>query len=303
MGMSGFTESVKKNGINILFNEPMSRHTTFRIGGNADVFINIQTEEELIFCITTAKQENIPYFVCGKGSDLLVSDGGIEGAVFCLLDMKGIEISGNMVFVKAGQSMQTLCLELQKSGLSGLEFAYGIPGTLGGAVYMNAGAYGGEIADRIVSVRYLDKSGAVKEIKKEDMCLGYRSSIFQTNGGVILSAVFELENGDSAEILDRMNEYLKRRKEKQPLEFPSAGSVFKRPEGNFAGTLIEKSGLKGEKIGGAKVSEKHAGFIINIGNATSGDVRALIEKIQKKVFLDSKVMLQPEVIFVGRWEE
>ncbi|MBR6902312.1 MAG: UDP-N-acetylmuramate dehydrogenase [Clostridia bacterium] len=298
--MSEFTESVKKNGIDILFNEPMSRHTTFRIGGNADVFINIETEEELILCLCAAKQENIPYFICGKGSDLLVSDSGIEGAVFCLSGMKGIEISGNRVCVKAGQSMQTLCLELQKSGLSGLEFAYGIPGTVGGAVYMNAGAYGGEIADRIVSARYLDKSGTVKEIKKEDMGLGYRNSVFQTNGGVILSAVFELQYGDSAEILNKMNEYLKRRKDKQPIELPSAGSVFKRPEGNFAGTLIEKSGLKGEKVGGAKVSEKHAGFIVNTGEATSADVKALIEKIQKKVFSDSGINLQPEVIFVGR---
>lgn len=303
MGVSEFTESVKENGINILFNEPMSRHTTFRIGGNADMFINIETEEELIFCISAANQGNIPYFICGKGSDLLVSDRGIEGAVLCLSGMKGIEISGVIVCVKAGQSMQTLCLELQKCGLSGLEFAYGIPGTVGGAVYMNAGAYGGEIADRIVSVRYLDNSGTVKEIKKEDMGLGYRSSIFQTNGGVILSAVFRLESGDSAEILNRMNEYLKRRKDKQPLELPSAGSVFKRPQGNFAGTLIEKSGLKGEKIGGAKVSEKHAGFIVNTGKATSTDVKALIDRIQKKVFSDSGISLEPEVIFVGRWEE
>lgn len=302
MGMSEFTEKVKKNGINILFKEPMSRHTTFRIGGNADVFINIETEEELIFCISAARQCDVPYFICGKGSDLLVSDEGIEGAVFCLSGMKGIEISGVRVCVKAGQSMQTLCLELQRRGLSGLEFAYGIPGTVGGAVYMNAGAYGGEIADRIVSARYLDKSGTVKEIKKEDMGLGYRSSIFQTNGGVILSAVFRLENGDSADILNKMNEYLKRRKEKQPIELPSAGSVFKRPQGNFAGTLIEKSGLKGEKTGGAKVSEKHAGFIVNTGKATSADVKALIEKIQEKVFSDSGIRLEPEVIFLGRWE-
>lgn len=293
-------ECIRKRGISVFTNEPMSRHTTFKIGGGADVFISVKTEEELLFSVTEAKKANLPLLVIGKGSDLLVSDKGVEGAVITLCEMKGISISGQSVTVSAGQSMQTFCLELQRAGLSGLEFAYGIPGTVGGAVYMNAGAYGGEISEKIVSVRYLDKTGEIKEIKKADMKFGYRRSIFQENGGIILSAVFELQKDEPEKILKQMNEYLARRKEKQPLEFPSAGSVFKRPEGNFAGALIEKSGLKGERCGGARVSEKHAGFIINTGGATSEDVKKLIEKIQVKVFADSGIKLEPEVIFIGR---
>lgn len=296
-----FVESIKNRGIELFVSEPMSKHTTFKTGGNADCFINVKNEEELIFCINSAKSTNTPYFVCGKGSNLIVSDSGIDGAVICLNNMSGIKIAGNTAVVSAGQSVQSFCLSLQKAGLSGLEFAYGIPGSLGGAVYMNAGAYGGEIKDCIVSARYLDTSGEIKEISKDDMRLSYRKSIFRENGGIILSVKFEFKEDDSAEILKKMNEYLSRRKEKQPLEFPSAGSVFKRPAGNFAGTLIEKSGLKGESIGGAKVSEKHAGFIVNTGGATSSDIKALIEKIRSKVLKDSGVKLETEVIFIGRW--
>ena len=301
MGETHFVECIKNRGINLLISEPMSRHTTFKTGGNADYFINVKSEEELIFCINAAKGTNTPYSVCGRGSNLLVSDSGIDGAVICLNNMSGIKISENRALVSAGQSVQSFCLSLQKAGLSGLEFAYGIPGSLGGAVYMNAGAYGGEIKDSIVSARYLDTSGEIKDITKEDMCFSYRKSIFKENGGIVLSAVFEFRKGESSEILEKMNEYLSRRKEKQPLEFPSAGSVFKRPEGNFAGTLIEKSGLKGESIGGARVSEKHAGFIVNTGGATSSDVKALIEKVQAKVLKDSGVKLDTEVILIGRW--
>lgn len=300
MGKAEFIESIKNRGIKFSPNEPMSRHTTFKIGGPADVFVSVRDADELAFCLAAAKAQNVPYFICGKGSDLLVSDGGVEGAVITLNDMRKTVIDGTSVTVEAGQSVQALCLTLQKAGLSGFEFAYGIPGTVGGAVYMNAGAYGGETADRVVSVKYLDASGEIKEITKENADFSYRNSVFQQNGGIILSAKFEFCRGDSREILDRMNGYLARRKAKQPLEFPSAGSVFRRPEGNFAGTLIEKSGLKGARIGGAAVSEKHAGFIVNTGGATSEDVKKLIEKIQKKVLSDSGVELQTEVIFIGR---
>lgn len=300
MGVTRFIECIEKRGMEILLDEPMSRHTTFKIGGNADVFIRPRKEDELIFAAGAARRENVPYFICGKGSDLLVSDGGIEGAVICLDKMRGIGIDGNKVTAAAGQSVQSLCSALCKAGLSGLEFAYGIPGTVGGAVYMNAGAYGGEIKDCIISARYLDKSGDIKEIKAEDMLLSYRKSVFQENGGIILSATFRFEYGDPEEIMAEMNGYLLKRKAKQPLTMPSAGSVFRRPEGNFAGTLIEKSGLKGERCGGAMVSEKHAGFIVNTGGATSKDVKTLIEKIQKKVLEDSGVALRREVIFVGR---
>ena len=300
MGKAEFIRNIKDRGIAISELEPMKKHTTFKIGGNADVFVSVKNEDELIFSIEAAKCQAVPFYVIGKGSDLLVSDEGVEGAVICLEKMRGIDINGSTVTVSAGQSLQSMCIEIQKSGLSGFEFAYGIPGTVGGAVYMNAGAYGGEIKDCIISARYLDKSGEIKEITAEDMRLSYRKSIFQENGGIILSAVFEFEKDDKDRIQEKMNDYLSRRKEKQPLEFPSAGSVFKRPEGNFAGTLIEKSGLKGAKIGGAKVSEKHAGFIVNTGGATGSDVKELIKKIQEKVLLDSGVELKTEVIFIGR---
>ncbi|MBR4910149.1 MAG: UDP-N-acetylmuramate dehydrogenase [Clostridia bacterium] len=298
--MNGFIKLLTENRISFSENEPMSRHTTFKIGGNADIFVTVKTEEELILAAGAAKAAGVPFFICGRGSDLLVSDKGIEGAVICLSGMEGVAINGDTVTVSAGQSMVGMCLALQKAGLSGFEFAYGIPGTVGGAVYMNAGAYGGEIKDNIVSARFLTAEGEIKEIKKEDMRLAYRTSIFQQNGGVILSAVFRFEKGDKAEIFNKMEDYMSRRKAKQPLEYPSAGSVFKRPEGNFAGALIEKSGLKGERCGGAMVSDKHCGFIVNTGGATCADVMRLIEKIQEKVLAESKVKLEREVIYVGR---
>lgn len=300
MGKHEFTNELKKHGIAFSAYEPMSRHTTFKIGGNADVFVLPKSEEELIFCIKTAGKCSVPFCIIGNGSNILASDDGVEGAVICLLNMKGIKISGDTAVVLAGQSLMSFCMTLQRKGLSGLEFAYGIPGTVGGAVYMNAGAYGGEIKDAVVSVRYLDKSGKICVMDKEQMNLRYRSSIFQENGGIILSAEFRLNKDDSDKILERMNEYLSRRKEKQPVDLPSAGSTFRRPEGNYAGTLIEKSGLKGKKTGGAQVSEKHAGFIVNTGGAKSRDVVSLIEKIQAKVLNDSGVKLQTEVIFLGR---
>ena len=300
MGKAEFIEEVKKRGIKFSENELMSRHTTFKIGGPADIFISVKDAEELSFCVSAAETANVPYFICGRGSDLLVSDEGVEGAVITLTDMHGITIDGTKVTAEAGQSVQALCTVLQKAGLSGLEFAYGIPGTVGGAVYMNAGAYGGEIADCIASVKYLDISGKIKEINKENAEFFYRHSAFQQNGGIVLSAQFNLGYGNSEKILERMNDYLSRRKAKQPLEYPSAGSVFKRPAGNFAGTLIEKSGLKGIREGGAMVSDKHAGFIVNTGGATCKDVKNLIERIQNKVLSDSGIELQTEVIYIGR---
>ena len=300
MGKSEFIKAIKDRGTAFFENEPMSKHTTFKIGGNADVFVTPKDEDELVFTVSAARRAALPYFVTGNGSDLLVSDKGIEGAVICLDKMRGISVMENTVTVCAGQSVMSLCSFLQKRGLSGLEFAYGIPGTVGGAVYMNAGAYGGEIKDVTVSVRYLDKSGVITEIGKEDLCFSYRKSVFQENGGIILSATFLLDKDDPEKILERMNDYYSRRTSKQPLEYPSAGSVFRRPEGNFAGTLIEKSELKGVSVGGAAVSEKHAGFIVNTGGATSEDVRRLIEIIRQKVLADSGIELQTEVIFIGR---
>ena len=300
MGRAEFIGKIKDRGITFLTDEPMKKHTTFKIGGGAETFISVKNEDELLFAVREARQREIPVFIVGKGSNLLVSDGGIDGAVICLDKMKGVRITGDTVTAAAGESLQALCLRLQKAGLSGLEFAYGIPGTVGGAVFMNAGAYGGEMADRIVSARYLDTFGEIREIDNAGMKLGYRNSIFRQNEGIILSVKLKLSADSPENIRRKMDDFLSRRKEKQPLEFPSAGSVFKRPEGNFAGTLIEKSGLKGKSVGGAAVSRKHAGFIVNTGGATSRDVTELIEIIQNKVFKDSGVMLQTEVIYIGR---
>ncbi|MBR5922961.1 MAG: UDP-N-acetylmuramate dehydrogenase [Clostridia bacterium] len=300
MGKAEYISELNSRGVAFLTDEPMKKHTTFKIGGNADIFVSPENEDELIFAVSAARAKGLHFCIIGNGSDLLVSDGGVEGAVICLDKMRGISAEGDTVTVFAGQSMMSLCTYLQKAGLSGLEFAYGIPGTVGGAVYMNAGAYGGEINDVIVSARFLGKSGEIKEITKEEMRLSYRKSVFQENGGIIISAKLRLKKDDPEKILERMNDYYGRRVSKQPLDYPSAGSVFRRPEGNFAGALIEKSGLKGERVGGAQVSEKHAGFIINIGGATCEDVRKLIERIREKVLSDSGVTLDTEVIFIGR---
>ena len=230
----------------------------------------------------------------------MVSDGGIEGAVISLSGINGISAEGEKITCGAGAMLSSVCLKALSLSLTGLEFAYGIPGTAGGALYMNAGAYGGQIADVIESAECLNAAGDIKTLKKEDMQLGYRSSIFKKGGLIIISLTLALKKGDKAEIKAEMDDLLNRRKQKQPLEYPSAGSTFKRPEGYFAGALIEKNGLKGSAVGGAQVSEKHAGFVINRGGATAADVKALIGKIQKKVFENDGVMLEPEVIFTGR---
>ena len=236
----------------------------------------------------------------GNGSNLLVSDGGIEGAVISLAGINGISSDGEKITCGAGAMLSSVCLKALSLSLTGLEFAYGIPGTAGGALYMNAGAYGGQMADVIESAECLTASGEIKTLKKEDMQLGYRSSVFKNGGLIIISLTLALKKGDKTEIKAEMDDLLNRRKQKQPLEYPSAGSTFKRPEGYFAGALIEKNGLKGLTVGGAQVSEKHAGFVINRGGATAADVKALIGKIQKKVFENDGVMLEPEVIFTGR---
>ena len=242
----------------------------------------------------------IPYFILGNGSNLLVSDGGIEGAVISLSGINGISSDGEKITCGAGAMLSSVCLKALSLSLTGLEFAYGIPGMAGGALYMNAGAYGGQMADVIESAECLTASGEIKTLKKEDMRLGYRSSVFKNGGLIIISLTLALKKGDKTEIKTEMDDLLNRRKQKQPLEYPSAGSTFKRPEGYFAGALIEKNGLKGLTVGGAQVSEKHAGFVINRGGATAADVKALIGKIQKKVFENDGVMLEPEVIFKGR---
>ncbi len=294
--------TAKLSNLNIEYtlNEPMSRHTTFKIGGAADVFIKIKTVDELKLVIGTAQDFNLPYFVIGKGSNLLVSDKGIEGVVISLEHLNNIKIDANTVTCGAGVGLMTLCSAAQKAGLSGLEFAFGIPGTVGGALYMNAGAYGGEMSQVVTSATALDSDGNIIKFNLEQMKLGYRTSAFKSTDLIILEVVFKLTAADTGEIKAKMDDFFARRRDKQPLEYPSAGSTFKRPEGYFAGALIEQNNLKGVSVGGAEVSTKHAGFIINKGGATANDVRALIKHVQNTVKTADGVELEPEVIFVGR---
>ncbi len=300
MKLDNFVSELSNQKIEYVLAEPMSRHTTFKIGGDADVFVRVKTVDELKAVIALAKQCNIPCFVIGKGSNLLVSDNGIAGVVISLEHLNDIKIDGNTVICGAGASLMALCTTAQKAALSGLEFAFGIPGTVGGALYMNAGAYGGEMSQVVVSATALDADGNIKEFDLNQMQLGYRTSAFKNSDLIILTVRFKLNRGDSKQIKDKMDDFFGRRRDKQPLEYPSAGSTFKRPEGYFAGALIEQNNLKGVSVGGAKVSEKHAGFVINAGNATAADVKGLIKKVQDTVKSANGVSLEPEVIFVGR---
>ena len=283
-------------------NYPLKKHTSFKVGGDADIAIFPNSREEIITALKTLKENNIPVTLMGRGSNMVVSDKGIEGAVLVLADnfaeMK--QISPEIIEASAGVKLSNLCMFAMKRGLGGLEFAYGIPGTVGGAVFMNAGAYDGETAKVIESVEYLTKDGEILRISAEECDFSYRHSVFMENGGTVLSARFKLEFKSSDEVKEKMDDFLSRRKEKQPLEYPSAGSVFKRPEGYFAGALIEKSGLKGYSVGGAQVSVKHAGFIINKGGATAEDIKNLVKEIQNKVKADSGVDLKCEIRFIGR---
>ena len=295
-----FSQFCLQNQIDLKKDEIMKNHVSFKIGGKADYFVTCRNINQLKLAIAELKRLSIPYFVIGKGSNLLVSDKGIEGAVISLAEFNDISVCENTVIAGAGVSLARLCTHALENSLSGLEFAYGIPGSVGGALFMNAGAYGGEMSQVVVSATVLTEDGEVKEIDAKDMNLGYRTSVFKTNGDIILSVKCKLEKGDSAQIKAQMDDFLARRIDKQPLEYPSAGSTFKRPVGHFAGALIEKNNLKGASVGGAMVSEKHAGFVINYDNATANDVLALMQKIKDTVLEKDAVKLEPEVIFVGR---
>lgn len=300
MDYSVFTEFCKQAGIDVKLNEPMKNHNGFKTGGSADIFITLGDRELLCALVETANSLEIPLFILGKGSNLLVSDNGIEGAVVSLAKMDEITIDGETVTAKAGASLTALCVAVANEGLSGLEFAYGIPGSVGGALYMNAGAYGGEMADVVFDAQFVTPNGEVGTIGKQDMNLGYRTSCFKQNGNIITDVTFKLTKGDKEEIWEKMNTLMGKRRDKQPLEYPSAGSTFKRPEGHFAGALIEENGFKGKGVGGAEVSEKHAGFVINKSGATTKDILDLMSKIQETVLEKNGVKLEPEVIFVGR---
>lgn len=295
-----FLNALKENKIEYVLDEPMCRHTTFKIGGAAELYVKVNSSDELKAVLGYAKKYNIPYFILGRGSNLLVSDKGIEGAVIELNGMDDITVCGETIVCGAGASLRSVCLAALKSCLTGLEFAYGIPGGIGGALYMNAGAYGGEMKDVVVSAKAVDKDGNEIQLDTKDMQLGYRTSIFKNSALIIIEVTLKLQKGEETQIRELMDDIFGRRKLKQPLEYPSAGSTFKRPEGYFAGALIEKNNLKGVSVGGAQVSEKHAGFVINRGDATCADVLSLIKKIQATVLENDGVNLETEVIFVGR---
>ena len=300
MSLNTLISFCQGNSIGFKVNEPMSLHTSFKIGGAADIFIFVCSALELSKVLKMCGELNIPYFIIGKGSNLLVSDLGIEGAVISLADMNGVEVKGEEIICGAGAALSDVCRAALDNSLTGLEFAYGIPGSIGGAVYMNAGAYGGEMSAVVLSAECLTKSGDIARVQVEDMNFGYRKSVFKENGMTVLSTVLRLKKGDQKEIKEKMEDYISRRKSKQPLEYPSAGSFFKRPEGYFAGALIEKNGLKGVCVGGAQVSQKHAGFIINTGGATCEDVKKLSRKVSDTVFSADGVRLEREVLFIGR---
>lgn len=276
---------------------PMSKYTTFRIGGNASVMLTPLNDEQLVSIIKECKKENIKPFILGKGSNMLISDDGLKTVVInmCRPEPSIELVNGDTIICDSGMTMSKVCNFALDNGLTGLEFAFGIPGSAGGAAYMNAGAYGGEMKDVLVECRHIDSDGNLGSLKGEELGLSYRTSAYEHNGYIITTLVMKLKKGDKAEIKAKMQELLQRRKDKQPLEYPSAGSTFKRPVGYFAGGLIEECGLKGCSVGGAQVSEKHAGFIINKGGATAQDVLDLIKYVQDRVYEERGIHLEPEV--------
>ena len=289
----------------IIYNEPMKEHTSFKIGGNADFFVSVKTIEELKQALFYAKQKQIPITIIGNGTNILVSDSGIRGIVI-KIDIQHFDIEEENDYVEisvgSGNKMMALATQLKNQEISGLEQLSGIPGTIGGAIYMNAGAYGKEMKDIVISTRCMNMKGEIFELSNEEQKFEYRSSVFNTKEYIILEAKLKLKKGKKEDIELQMNEYLNQRKEKQPLEYPSAGSTFKRQEGIITAKLIDECGLKGYKIGGAMVSEKHAGFIVNTGDATAKDVLELIKYVKDEVYKKYGVKIEEEVKIVGELE-
>ena len=291
----------EKLGATVEFNAPMKKYTSFKCGGNASLLITPDSSDSLQKIISYCYTKNVKPLMIGNGSNLLVTDNGIDNVVIKIgSKMSKIElIDDTTIFCEAGASLKSLCMFALENSLSGFEFAYGIPGTLGGAVNMNAGAYGGEMKDVLFSCKHIDADGNIGELSQDELHLRYRGSAYTDNGFTIVSAIMKLKKAEMTDIKAAMDDKLQRRKDKQPLEYPSAGSTFKRPEGYFAGALIEESGLKGYTVGGAQVSEKHAGFVINKNKATATDVITLIKDVQKIVFEKHGVMLETEVKIIG----
>ncbi|WP_243114273.1 UDP-N-acetylmuramate dehydrogenase [Blautia faecicola] len=282
--------------------EPMKKHITFRVGGPAACFLTPSTKEQIREILHICQEEKTPYFILGNGSNLLVSDQGFDGVVLQVYkNMNQVTVEGEHLRVQAGALLSATARKALEAGLTGMEFAAGIPGTMGGAAVMNAGAYGGEMKDILESVTVLTPEGEQKELKNEELQLGYRTSVVKEKGYIVLEAVLSLKKGDPEAIKSRMDELKEQRVTKQPLEYPSAGSTFKRPEGYFAGKLIQDAGLRGYQVGGAQVSEKHCGFVINKENATAKDVVDLIHDVQRIVYEKFQVQLETEVKFLGEF--
>lgn len=286
----------------VLLDEPMKNHTSFRVGGNADAMIQPSTIEELKKAMEYIKEHNIPYYVMGNGSNIIVGDKGFRGTIIKIFSrMCHVEVQGEFMDIKAGALMTVIASKALENSLTGFEFASGIPGTFGGAVCMNAGAYGGEIKDILVSVNVLTKDGEVKTLNADELELSYRHSIIPKEEYIVLSGRIKLKKGVYDNIKEEMSRLSAQRREKQPLSYPSAGSTFKRPEGYFAGKLISDAGLKGYNINGAEVSEKHAGFVINKGNATASDIVEVIKHCQETVYKKFGVKLETEVKMIGEF--
>lgn len=294
-------EAAQSLGCPILSGEPMSRHTTFQIGGPADRFVTVESRNQLKGLLQVLHRESLPYMILGKGSNLLVSDKGIRGAVLLLSgEFRQVELLSNgLVRAGSGASLAAVCAFAREQGLTGLEFAWGIPGSVGGAAYMDAGAYGGEMRDVVERVLHVTPEGEESSASGEELEFAYRHSRYTGTRDVITGVEFRLEPGDPAQIAAKMEELMGRRKEKQPYDMPSAGSVFKRPQGAFAAALIEECGLKGRSVGGAQVSPKHAGFIVNTGGATCQDVLDLVGQVQEEVYEKKGIRLEMEVRVTG----
>ena len=287
---------------NVLTDEPMCDHTTFKIGGKADVFVSIINEHEILRLLELLRSRQIPFFILGNGSNILVSDEGYRGVIIEIGSAySGVRMLDDIVIAKAGTTMAKLSHFAMENDLTGLEFASGIPGTVGGGIIMNAGAYGGEMRQITYRVKAVTPSGEVIYLSNADMEFEYRNSKAKKEGYIILQAEFRLHRGEKSVIEGIMRDLAKKRRDKQPLEYPSAGSTFKRPQGYYAGKLIADAGLKGLSVGGAQVSEKHAGFLINTGSATAADMYELINQVRTKVKEAYSVVLEPEVIFLGEF--
>ena len=283
--------------IELKMDEPMAKHTSFKIGGGAEVMAFPKNAEELSAILKASALLDVKPAILGAGTNVLAPDAGISGLVICLKDcLEGMEkLESDRIRVAAGVTMTRAAVFAANHGLSGLEFAHGIPGTVGGGVYMNAGAYGGEIVQVCESVFVMDMAGELTERSREEMQFSYRHSVLEDEGGIVVSAVFKLTPGDPAEIKGKMKELQGKRSASQPLDLPSAGSAFKRPVGGYAAALIDRAGLKGYQVGGAAISTKHAGFAVNLGGATAEDVKNLLTQVSDKVFEDSGIRLEPEV--------